>query len=73
MKHEDRCIEHALKQNKFLLLLDITNKIGLPISERTVHRRRLEAGLGSYIATEKPGLKPEHMKVRMEWALKYKD
>jgi len=72
-KREDRYIERALKENSFLPLRDITNKIGLPISERTVRRRRSEVGLGSYIAAEKPGLKPTHMKLRMEWALKYKD
>ena len=42
-------------------LHNITNIIGLPISEHTVRRRRSEAGLGSYIAAEKLGLWPENI------------
>src|SRR5579859_2907172 len=72
-QHEDRYIERALMQNSFLPLADITNKIGLDISERTVRRRRSEAGLGSYIAAEKPGLTAENIYKRLEWAKKYKD
>jgi hypothetical protein len=72
-EREDRYIERALKQNNLLPLRDITNIIGLPISENTVRRRRSEAGLGSYIAAEKPGLRAENVAKRLEWALKYKD
>ena len=72
-QHEDHYIEHALKQNCFLPLKDITNKIRLPISETTIHHRRDEAGLKSYIAAEKPGLQPENVAERLEWALCYKD
>ena len=54
-EREDRYILRALQQNNDLPLRDITNKIGLGISERTLRRRRSEAGLGSYIAVEKPG------------------
>jgi hypothetical protein len=72
-KREDRYIERALKQNYDLPLRDITNIIGLPISERTVRRRRSDAGLGSYIAAEKPALQAENVAKRLEWALKYKD
>ena len=70
---EDRYILRALKQNDDLPLQDITNKIDLGISERTVRRRRSEAGLGSYIVAEKPGLRVENMAKRLEWAMKYKD
>jgi hypothetical protein len=72
-KHEDRYIERALKQNNSLPLRDITNIIGLPISERTVRRRRSEAGLGSYVATEKPGLSSQNVAKRLAWAERYKD
>jgi len=72
-QREDRYIERALKQNDDLPLRDITNIIGMPISERTVRRRRLEAGLGSYIAAEKPALRAKNVAKRLEWALKYKD
>jgi Transposase/DDE superfamily endonuclease len=72
-KREDRYIERALKQYESMPLHDITNIIGLPISERTVRRRRSEAGLGSYVAAEKPGLHPENVAARLEWALRYKD
>src|SRR5579859_1797431 len=72
-EREDRYIERALKQNNSLPLRDITNIIGLPISENTVRRRRSEAGLGSYIAAEKPGLRAENVAKRLQWALKYKD
>src|SRR5579859_3244232 len=64
---EDRYIESALKQNAFLPLRDITNIVGLPISERTVRRRQSEAGLGSYIAAEKPGLRSENVVKRLQW------
>src|SRR5579859_696609 len=52
-EHEDQYIEEALKQNDSLPLRDITNIIGLPISETTVRRRQSESGLGSYVAAEK--------------------
>ena len=61
---EDRDIECALKQNKSLPLRDITNIMGLP---------RSEAGLGSYIAAEKPGLHPEKIAKRLEWAERHKN
>jgi hypothetical protein len=70
---EDRYIERALKQNESIPLRDISNIIGLPISERTIRRRRSESGLGSYIAAEKPGLRPENIAKRLEWAEKYKN
>ena len=72
-QRENRYIERALKQNDSLPLRDITNIIGLPISERTVRRRRSEAGLGSYVAAEKPGLRKENVVKRLEWAMRYKD
>ena len=72
-KHEDRYIECALKQNSTTPLHDITNIIGLPISETTVCQRRSEAGLGSYIVAEKPGLSDEIVTSRLCWALRYKD
>ena len=72
-KREDRYIERALKQHSFTPLQDITNIIGLPISETTVRRRRSEAGLGSYVAAEKPGLSDENIMNRLKWALRYKD
>jgi hypothetical protein len=72
-QREDRYIEQALKQNNSLPLHDITNIIGLPISERTVGCHRSEAGLGSYVAAEKPGLRKENVVKRLEWAMRYKD
>jgi len=70
---EDEDIIRVLKENYDVPLCDITNIIGLPISERTIRRRRSEAGLGSYIAAKKPGLRPENVKERLDWALRYKD
>ena len=72
-EREDRYIERRLKQNSDIPLRDITNLIGLPISERTVRRRRSEMGLGSYIAAQKPGLRPENVIKRLDWAERYKD
>ena len=66
-------VECALKQNAFLPLHDITNIVGLPISEGTVRHRRSEAGLGSYIAAEKPGLQSVNVVKRLQWAERYKD
>ena len=62
-----------MKQYESAPLQDITNIVGLPISERTVRHRRSEAGLGSYVAAEKPGLRPENVTARLEWAIRYKD
>ena len=72
-KREDRYIERVLKQNHSIPLKDITNKIDPNISESTLQRRRSEAGLNSYIAAVKPGLRPENVAARLEWALRYKD
>jgi hypothetical protein len=65
-EREDRYIERALKQHYSLPLQDITNIVGLPISRWTVARRRDSAGLGSYIAAQKPGLRPENVEKRLE-------
>src|SRR5579859_2433275 len=70
---EDRYIERALKQNDSIPLHDITNIVrecGLLVSETTIRRWRSEAGLGSYIAAEKPGLHVENVAKRLEWAEK---
>jgi hypothetical protein len=72
-RREDRYILRALQQNNDLPLQDITNKINFGISERTVRRRRSEAGLGSYIAVEKPALTAENVRKRLDWAIKHKD
>jgi Transposase len=72
-EREDRYIQRALKQNSDLPLKDITNIINAPISTTTLRRRRSEAGLGSFVAVEKPGLRPENMKARLAWAQRYKD
>ena len=72
-KREDRYIERALKRNYSLPLRDITNIVGLPVSRWTIARRRSEAGLGSYIAANKPGLRDINVEKRLEWAMKYKD
>jgi len=72
-KSEDKHIECTLKQHSFLPLKDITNIVGLPVSETTIRRRRSEAGLGSYITAQKPGLSEKQMPNRLEWALPYKD
>ena len=70
-QREDRYILRALRQNYDLPLRDITNKIGVGISQTTLRRRRSEAGLGSYIAVEKPALSAENVHKRLEWAKKH--
>ena len=73
---EDRYIKRTLKQNSSLPLRDITNVVGqkvIPISRWTLARRRSEAGLGSYIAAEKPGLCDVNVALCLEWALKHRD
>jgi hypothetical protein len=72
-EREDRYIEYILKQNSDLPLKDITNIINPPISTTTLRRRRSEVDLGSFIATEKPGLRPQNMEARLAWAQRYKD
>jgi hypothetical protein len=72
-KLQDYHITRTLQDNPTLPLRDITNLIGLPISERTVRRRRSAAGLGSFIAIQKPGLRAENVAKRLEWAMKYKN
>ena len=74
---QDNIIVRTIKQNYDIPLHDITNIINntikTTVSERTVRRRRSESGLGSYIAAEKPGLRPENVTERLKWALRYKD
>jgi len=72
-KREDRYIERALKQNFDVPLRDITNIIDSEISEKTLRRRRSEAGLESYVAAVKPGLRSVNVAARLEWALRYKN
>jgi DDE superfamily endonuclease/Transposase len=72
-EREDRYIERALKQNTSIPLRDITNILPVKISETTLRRRRSEVGLGSYIAAEQPGLRPENVAQRLKWALEHKD
>src|SRR5579859_783730 len=75
-QREDRYIERALKQNNSIPLHDITNIVqerGLLVSETTIQRQRSEAGLSSYIAAEKPGLRVENIAKRLEWAEKYRN
>jgi hypothetical protein len=72
-EREDRYILRALNQNYDRPLRDITNELPVNISERTLRRRRSEAGLGSYIAASKPGLTRENVAKRLAWAEKYKD
>jgi Transposase/DDE superfamily endonuclease len=72
-EREDRYIVRALKQNDSIPLRDITNIIEPQISETTLRRRRTEAGLGSYVSAEKPGLSPENVAKRLAWAERYKN
>jgi hypothetical protein len=72
-EREDRYIERALKQNHSVPLRDITNIIDPDISEATVRQRRDEAGLRSYIAAVKSGLRLANITTHLEWANKYKD
>jgi len=46
-KHEDRYIERALKQYESVPLHDITNIIGLPISERTGSTTSIGSRIGN--------------------------
>ena len=73
---EDRYIERALKRNESLPLKDITNIVNqnvTPISRITLGRRRSEAGLGSYVAASKPGLRIENVEKRLQWALEHRN
>ena len=73
--HENQYIEHALKQNDSISLCDITNIIrehGVPVFEATIQCQRLEMGLSSYIAAEKPRLYAENIAKRPAWIMKYK-
>src|SRR5271169_4297168 len=45
----------------------------MPVTETTVRHRRLEAGLGSYIAVKKPVLQKENIVKRLQWAMRYKN
>ena len=72
-EREDRYIERVIKQNYDIPLKDITNLVDPEISVSTVRRRRLEAGLNSYVAAVKPGLRVENVKARLQWGLRYKD
>ena len=70
-KREDRYITRALMQHNDLPLRDITNLLPVKISEATLRRRRSEVGLRSFIAAKKPGLRPENIEARLQWALEH--
>ena len=72
-EHEDWYIEHALKQNLFMPLKDITNILPVQISTATLWHQQLEAYLDSYIVAQKPRLCAENVVKRLELILKYKD
>ena len=58
-------------QHNDLPLRDITNLLPVKISEATLRCRRSEVGLGSFIATKKPRLRPENIEARLQWALEH--
>src|SRR5579859_1960506 len=65
---EDKAIKNSLKHNSFLPLRDITNLLPVKVSETTLRRRRIEFGLGSYVAAKEPGLRSENVEARLRWA-----
>jgi len=72
-KRENQYIERVLKQNFDVPLQDITNIITSNIFKQTLHRRRSEARLHSYIVAVKPGLHDVNVTAQLEWAMHYKD
>lgn len=65
-KREDRYIECILKQNYDVPLKDITNLMQPNISPMTLHRRRSEVRLNSYVIAVKPGVKPENVDAQLK-------
>jgi len=72
-KREDRYLIRAAKQFDEVPLRDITNIVGIPVSQSTLSRRLHEEGLGRYVARRKPGLRPENVEERLNWAIAHKD
>jgi transposase len=72
-KREDRYLIRAAKQFDEVPLRDITTIVGISVSHSTLSRRLHEEGLGWYVARRKPGLRPENVEERLNWAIAHKD
>jgi len=64
----DRRIVRTALASRRTTLRDLTKKLDLGVSHRTIQRRLKEAGIQKRIACTKPHLSPEHMAKRLEWA-----
>jgi transposase len=67
----DRRIVKFVKVNPFASARDTIRHLELDVSESTVKRRLLLAGLSSYRAAKKPFISPKNRKARLEFAKRH--
>lgn len=70
-KREDKMIKRQIIKNPKVSSGQIVKNLSLEISERTVRRRAVEAGLCSYRSAKKPFISAKNRKLRLEFARKY--
>jgi len=67
----DRYIVWTAESETRVPLAELRVETNLNVSERTIRRRLLEAGIRKWKAVQRPQLTPEHAAQRLEWAQKH--
>ena len=73
---QDAAIQSMVAQHPTESVGQITSRLskkGIEVSKTTLRRRFKEAGVQSMRPTSKPLLTSDHIKKRLEWAIKHKD
>jgi predicted transcriptional regulator len=66
-RHNRRVVRLAMKL-KSITLQDLTNRLDLGVSKKTIASHLKEVGIRKRIARTKPHLTSEHMSARLAWA-----
>lgn len=69
--YDDDAIYELSRKDPFLPATDINRKLELNVSHQTVRNRLIEKGLKNCKPSTKPFLTEEHLKKRLEFALRY--
>ena len=72
-EEEEKMVIEAVEEDPTMSLSKIQGSILPSFSKPTIHRVLNGYGFESFTIPEKWALTPEHKKLRLEWALKYKD
>ena len=70
-KRDDKMIKRQIIKDPKVSSGQIVKDLRLDVSERTVRRRAVEAGLCSYRSAKKPFISAKNRKLRLEFAKKY--